>query len=169
MISLTRVEAGSNTSTVTLRVVGGDEKGSLKSETVKSGHESQGTQTRERLRWQGPAAYTNNRPVFSPERAPHKNQDHNCLRVIKIWSWLTDHQSQCDFGWGWWLRSWESESESELLYDWQFTANQFVLAPSPLRLTARIFFQLNTCGNGPYVTSLLTRRWVCLLWICLAL
>jgi hypothetical protein len=37
---LTRVEAGSNTSTVTLRVVGGDEKGSLKSETVKYGHES---------------------------------------------------------------------------------------------------------------------------------
>jgi hypothetical protein len=33
----TRVEAGSNTSTVTLRVVGGDEKGSLKSETVKCG------------------------------------------------------------------------------------------------------------------------------------
>jgi hypothetical protein len=29
------VEAGSNTSTVTLRVVGGDEKESLKSETVK--------------------------------------------------------------------------------------------------------------------------------------
>jgi hypothetical protein len=29
------VEAGSNTSTVTLRVVGGDEKGSLKCETVK--------------------------------------------------------------------------------------------------------------------------------------
>jgi hypothetical protein len=28
------VEVGSNTSTVTLRVVGGDEKGSLKSETV---------------------------------------------------------------------------------------------------------------------------------------
>jgi hypothetical protein len=28
------VEAGSNTSTVTLQVVGGDEKGSLKSETV---------------------------------------------------------------------------------------------------------------------------------------
>jgi hypothetical protein len=29
-------------------------------------------------------------------------------------------------------------SQSELLYDWRFTANQFVLAPSPLRLTARI-------------------------------
>jgi hypothetical protein len=31
---LTRVEAGSNTSIVTLRIVGGDEKGSLKSETA---------------------------------------------------------------------------------------------------------------------------------------
>jgi hypothetical protein len=40
--SVTRVEAGSNTSTVTLRVVGGDEKGSLKSETVKYGLKPQG-------------------------------------------------------------------------------------------------------------------------------
>jgi hypothetical protein len=31
-------------------------------------------------------------------------------------------------------------SESESLYDCQFTANQFVLAPSPLRLTTSIFF-----------------------------
>jgi hypothetical protein len=37
---ITRVEAGSNTSTVSLRVVGGDEKGSLKSETVKYGHDN---------------------------------------------------------------------------------------------------------------------------------
>jgi hypothetical protein len=36
------VEAGSNTSTVTLRVVGGDEKGSLKSETVKYGSSLKG-------------------------------------------------------------------------------------------------------------------------------
>jgi hypothetical protein len=41
-----RVEAGSNTSTVTLRVVEGDEKGSLESETVKYGHESHRTRTR---------------------------------------------------------------------------------------------------------------------------
>jgi hypothetical protein len=34
----------------------------------------------------------------------------------------------------------ESESESELLYDWRFTANQFVLEPSPLRITIRDFF-----------------------------
>jgi hypothetical protein len=39
------VEAGSNTSTVTLRVAGGDEKRSLKYEIVKYGRESQGTRT----------------------------------------------------------------------------------------------------------------------------
>jgi hypothetical protein len=43
----TRVEVGSNTSTVTLRVVGGDERGGLESETVKYGCESYGTRTRE--------------------------------------------------------------------------------------------------------------------------
>jgi hypothetical protein len=43
----TRVEAGSNTSTVALRVVGGDKEGSLESETVKYGRESHGTWTRE--------------------------------------------------------------------------------------------------------------------------
>jgi hypothetical protein len=66
------VEAESNTSTVTLGVIGGDEKGSLKSETVKYGRKSQRTRTQERLRWQGPAAYTKNRPVLSSERAPPK-------------------------------------------------------------------------------------------------
>jgi hypothetical protein len=64
------MEAVSNTSTVTLRVVGGEEKGSLKSETVKYGHESQGTRTRKRLRWQGPAAYIKDRPVLLSERVP---------------------------------------------------------------------------------------------------
>jgi hypothetical protein len=42
----TRVVAGSNTSTVTLRVVGGDEKKSLESETVKYGHEFYWTRNR---------------------------------------------------------------------------------------------------------------------------
>jgi hypothetical protein len=51
-----------NTSIVTLRVVGGDEKGSLKPETLKYGHECQGTRTRERLRWREPAEYTKDRP-----------------------------------------------------------------------------------------------------------
>jgi hypothetical protein len=80
----TRVEAGSNTSTVTLRVVGGDEKGSLKSETVKYGLKSHGTRTRERLRWQGPAAHTKDRPDLSSERAPHKNKTVTVTQVIKI-------------------------------------------------------------------------------------
>jgi hypothetical protein len=30
------------------------------------------------------------------------------------------------------------------------------------------FFQLNPYGHSPYVTTSLTRGWVCLLWICLA-
>jgi hypothetical protein len=71
---VTRVEAGSNTSTVTLRVVGGDEKGSLQSETVKYDRKSQGTQTRDRLRCQGPVVYTKDRPNLSSERVPHKNK-----------------------------------------------------------------------------------------------
>jgi hypothetical protein len=41
-----------------------------------------------------------------------------------------------------------SNTESELLCDWRFTANQFVLATSPLRPTTRVFFlQLNPCGH----------------------
>jgi hypothetical protein len=80
----TRVEAGSNTSTVTLRVVGGDEMGSLKSETVKYGRESQGTRTRERRNWQGPAAYTKDRPVLSSERAPHKNKTVTVTKTPKL-------------------------------------------------------------------------------------
>jgi hypothetical protein len=61
------------------------------------------------------------------------------------------------------------KSESELHYDWRFNANQFVLLLSSLRLTTWDFFlQLNPCGHSPYVTSSLTRKWVCLLWICFA-
>jgi hypothetical protein len=94
-----------------LWLTGQDEKGSLKSETVKYGHESQVTPTRERLRWQGPAASTKDRTVLSTERAPHKNKSVTVKTVINIWSWapdgaqhqdlltdwLTDRQSQCDF------------------------------------------------------------------------
>jgi hypothetical protein len=62
-----------------------------------------------------------------------------------------------------------SESETESLYDWRFTANQFVLATSPLRLMTRNFiFQLDTCGYSPYVTSL-TKGWVCRLQLLLIL
>jgi hypothetical protein len=62
----------------------------------------------------------------------------------------------------------KSESESELLYDWRFTANQFVLGTSTLRLTTSNFiFQLNTCDYSPYVTSSLTRGCVCRLQLLL--
>jgi hypothetical protein len=37
-----------------------------------------------------------------------------------------------------------SKSKSKLLYDCRFTANQFVLAPSPLRITTRFFFSTET-------------------------
>jgi hypothetical protein len=63
-----------------------------------------------------------------------------------------------------------NSSQSELIYDWRFTANQLVLATSPLRLTAGNFiFQLNTCGYSPYVTSSLERGWVCRLQFLVAL
>jgi hypothetical protein len=67
-LSHTRVEAWSNTSTVTLRVVGGDEKGSLESDTVKYGHESHGSRTRKCLHWQGPGAILYDRSFLSSER-----------------------------------------------------------------------------------------------------
>jgi hypothetical protein len=81
----TRVEAGSNTSTVTLRVVGGDEEGSLESETVKYGHKSYGTQTRKLLCWRGPAAIVNDRPVLLLERAPQIKKTNNCQTIIRMW------------------------------------------------------------------------------------
>jgi hypothetical protein len=40
---------------------------------------------------------------------------------------------------------------------------------APLQSPQEIsFFQLNYCGNSLYVISSLTRRWGCLLWICLS-
>jgi hypothetical protein len=51
------------------------------------------------------------------------------------------------------------QRNSKLLYDWRFTASQFVLASSPFRLKTRdlFLFQLSPCGNSPYVTSFLTK------------
>jgi hypothetical protein len=63
-----------------------------------------------------------------------------------------------------------SLSESEFLYNWRFTDNQFILATSPLRLSTNSFiFQLNTCSYSPYVTSSLMRGWVCRLQLLLVL
>jgi hypothetical protein len=63
-----------------------------------------------------------------------------------------------------------TQSESEPLYDWRFTAKQFVLATSPLRLTtSNSIFQLNTSGYSPYVASSLTRGCVCRLQLLMVL
>jgi hypothetical protein len=80
------VEAGSNTSTVTLRVVGGDEKGSLESETVNYGHESHGSRTPKMsvLARARSNSKRQTRPLVR-ESAPH-HKTINCLTVIKIWS-----------------------------------------------------------------------------------
>jgi hypothetical protein len=77
------VEAGSNTSTVTLRVVRGDEKGSLTSETVKYGRESQGTRTPERPLATTSCIYKIQIRPLVREGASQK-QDHNCHTVINI-------------------------------------------------------------------------------------
>jgi hypothetical protein len=69
-----RVEAGWNTSTVTLQVVGGDEKGSLKSETVKYGHEfSRDSDPRKTLARASSIYKRQNRPLVR-EAAPEKTK-----------------------------------------------------------------------------------------------
>jgi hypothetical protein len=72
---MTRVEAGSNTSTVTLRVVGRDEKGSrdLRKTALARASSIYKRQTRPLVR----------------EGAPQE-QDRNCHTVINISSWAPD-------------------------------------------------------------------------------
>jgi hypothetical protein len=76
----------SNTSTVILRIVGGDEKGSLESETVKYGRESHGTRTQERMHWRGPTAIVNDRSIPSSERMLYKDYDRKCpIEKNNLW------------------------------------------------------------------------------------
>jgi hypothetical protein len=81
------VEAGSNTSTVALRVVGGDKKGSLESETVKYGRESRPTGLGTRMTVLARASSNRKRQTrpLVRENAPYQ-QTRKCLTVIKIWS-----------------------------------------------------------------------------------
>jgi hypothetical protein len=51
-----------------------------------------------------------------------------------------------------------SQSESQSLHDWLFTANQFVLAPSNSRLTTTDFFlQLSRSGHSLNLLAILLR------------
>jgi hypothetical protein len=79
-----RVDVGSITSTLTLRVVGDDGK-KVSNLKVKYGHESHGTRTRKWPSWRGQVAVVNDTPALSSERAPHQ-ETRNCHTVIKIWS-----------------------------------------------------------------------------------
>jgi hypothetical protein len=60
-----------------------------------------------------------------------------------------------------------SRPDSELLYDWRLTANQFVLVPSPLETHDQYFFSTEHFFRSPYIISPLTRRWVCRLQLLL--
>jgi hypothetical protein len=54
---------------------------------------------------------------------------------------------------------------SKLLCDWWFTTNEFVLASGPLSPTIKdFFFQMNSGSNGPYVLFLVGWDWVS--WYC---
>jgi hypothetical protein len=77
---LSRVEAGSNTSTIALRVVGGDEKGRLESETLPRDSDPRMTA----LVRASSICKRQTHPLVR-ESAPHQ-QTRNCLTVIKIWS-----------------------------------------------------------------------------------
>jgi hypothetical protein len=78
------VEVGSNTFAVTPRVVGGDEKGSLESETVKylSRVLRQSDPKMSALARARSNSKRQTRPLLR-EGAPHQ-QTRNCLTVIKI-------------------------------------------------------------------------------------
>jgi hypothetical protein len=45
----------------------------------------------------------------------------------------------------------------------------FHLGDNPLRLTTNNLLKINTCGHSPYVTSSLTRGWICRLQLLLVL
>jgi hypothetical protein len=80
------------------------------------------------------------------------------LDNLNFWPHCTDPLLSLDFNWTFFY-SWSQSSE--WLNDWRFTANEFVLVTSPLRLTNNCFLHLNTCGYSPYVTPCPKRGWIC--------
>jgi hypothetical protein len=127
----TRVEAGSNTSTVTLRVVGGNEKGSLKSETVKYGRESQGTRSENNCAGKGHQHIRKTDPSSRQRGRPPKKQDRNCQTVINIWSWASDGARHQDL-----LTEWPSVAMWFWLWLWlRHTPGECFIPRLPGRLT----------------------------------
>jgi hypothetical protein len=85
------------------------------------------------------------RPQLS---ASHSN---NWTPAVNLTHSLTHKQTDCLQ-----THSVSHSSKSDLLYDGRFTANEFVLTPSPLRIAARDSFVTEPS---------LTRRCICPLWI----
>jgi hypothetical protein len=95
------------------------EKGSLNSETVKYGHKSQGTGTRERLRCQGPAACTKDRPVLSSIAMWlwRNRVESSRMSSREVKSWVSRRQP--DGIWTWEQTNWIESS----LRNWQLQNN----------------------------------------------
>jgi hypothetical protein len=82
----------------------------------------------------------------------------SCFAYCFTWRWRWYGPQKCRLT----FSVLSGQSESELLYDWRFTTNQFVLATSPFETHDQYFFlQMNTCGYSPYVTSSLILGSVC--------
>jgi hypothetical protein len=102
-----------------------------------------------------PAGYhltTNSQPLLMASLATTDcSPDITCYHSLSVVTATLSHESLFLF--------------SELVYDWPFTANQFILASVLLRITTRVIFilQLNSCGHSPCVTSSLTR--ICLAFV----
>jgi hypothetical protein len=79
------VEAGSNISTVTLQVVGGDGKGSLGSERVNMVGVPRDSDPRKIALTRASSIYKRQTRPLVREGDPQK-QDRNCHTVINIWS-----------------------------------------------------------------------------------
>jgi hypothetical protein len=104
------------------------------------------------------------------EGAPY-GQDCNFQWKINIWSWAPDGARHQDG-----LTDCQSQSDSDS--DYRRVKVRVILRLAvylkSVRLGAKLlevhdqrhfFLQVNPCGHSPYVTSSLTRGWVCLLWI----
>jgi hypothetical protein len=78
-----------------------------------------------------PSIFIRDRPIFLSERMLHK--DYYCkisVEKINFWSWASRGLPEDELIGG---------KPPKLLYDWRFTANQFVLAPGSLRTTTGDF------------------------------
>jgi hypothetical protein len=80
------VVAGSNTSTVALRVVGGDERGNLESETVKYGRSPKGLGPENDYTGEGQQQFRMTDPSPRPRGRPTTTKC-SCLTVTTMWIW----------------------------------------------------------------------------------